>query len=238
MLRPFCFALGILLASLAFSARVARCDTILIFESSSGFSIGSVDSNYGSRVTSNNQGGFLYGGLADTPNVVATYGTSTYSWPTQYGDLQNVAYTAAFDGILRVTLAADPGFLVAVQSFDLAGWPSTDYTIRSVQVTDGDNHVFYSNTNLLVQGDTVGPRHTTLNFSTASASVIKISIDASNLTADFGAQDVGLDNLRFSQATVPEPATATTALLAACCLTLRLARVRWRSRANRLATMR
>ena len=222
---------GTLASGVALAAGIARGDTILIFENSSGFSIGFIDSNYGHRVTANIQGGFSYGGTADTPNVVTNYSANTRGWTSNYGDLSNVAYTGAFDGILQLTLSADPGFEVNLHSFDLAGWSQADHIINSVQVLDGVGQVLFSQSNVLVHGDLVGPRHTTFSFPPLTAPALSIRFDASNLTVPFGAQVIGLDNVRFSQ--VPEPSSVAIALTgAACTLTLLATRRLPRPRRN------
>jgi hypothetical protein len=111
------FALAIFVT---LAGATARGDTILLFEDTNGLWL-STPSGYGNRVTATSQGGFHYGGTANTPNVVLAYGANTYGWPTQYGDLNNVIYTADFSGVLQATLTADPGYQVVLQSFDLAG---------------------------------------------------------------------------------------------------------------------
>jgi hypothetical protein len=193
----------------------AKADTVLLFENSSGQSFGVIPQDYGDRVTASVQSGYHYGGTADTPKIVVDY-VAANGWPSNYGDLTNVAYPATSSSILSVKLSADPGYRVALQSFDLAGWPSTDYTINSVQVRDGNGFVLFSQSNLLVEGDSVGPRHTTLSFAPLIAPTLQVSIDATNITAAFGAENVGLDNLRFSQ--VPEPASVSLLLMGSLCI--------------------
>jgi hypothetical protein len=83
--------------------------------------------------------------------------------------------------------------------------------INSVKVLDGANHTLFSQSSVPVQGDASPPSHTTFTFPPLVASTLSIRIDASNLTADFGAEDVGLDNVHFSQ--VPEPSTAMLAMI-------------------------
>jgi hypothetical protein len=208
----------------------ANADTILLFENSSGLSFGAIPQDYGSRVTANIQNGYHYGGTANTPHIVASY-VNAAGWPSGYGDLTNVCYPfGASSPILSIKLTADPGYQVALQSFDLAGWPNTDYTINSVQVRDGNGSVLYSAPNLLVQGDSVGSPHTALSFAPLVSSTLQISVDATNITASFGAENIGLDNLRFSQVPVPEPASIATALSASLIgAVILLGRHRWKN---------
>ncbi|REJ97930.1 MAG: hypothetical protein DWQ35_01090 [Planctomycetota bacterium] len=196
------------------SAGAAYGDTVLLFERSNGFRlVSSSIPDYGDRVTATVQNGFRYGGEANTPNVVASYRDQTSAWSTSYGDLINVIYTSAADGILEATLTADPGYRVALHSFDLAGWNRTDYTINSVAVLNEANQPLYFQSNVLVQGDANGPQHTTFNFVDLVAPAITIRFDAANIMTGFGAQNIGLDNVRFSQ--VPEPSAGLIALLGA-----------------------
>jgi hypothetical protein len=185
----------------------------------------SVPQDYGDHVNGavmNVPGGqFTYGngGEGFTPNVTVDYssGTDVFLWTTQYGDLTNVLYAHALAGIpnpnsLTVRLAADSGFQVQLYAFDLAGWSNADYTISAVSVLGGMTTLF-SQSNVLVEGNFTGPRHSTFNFaSPLIAQDLSIVIDFSNLPG--GTQDnIGLDNIRFGQTSpsvtpVSEPGAA------------------------------
>ena len=111
---------------------------------------------------------------------------------------------------LNVKLTADPGFVVDLYYFDLAGWSLADYTINAVSVLSGSS-VLFSQSNVLVQGaNDGGDMHTVFDFSVPlSASELVIQIDHGNLAV--GVQDnIGIDNIRFGQtpppAAVPVPA--------------------------------
>lgn len=182
---------------------------------------------YGDRVaaTSDAVGGYGTFDTGFTQNIVVEYGdgagpvNNTRLWATGYGDLTNVLYNNADgDDRLTVTFTADPGYVVRLHSFDLAGWPSADYTIAGVRVHNGTTDLF-SQTNVLVRGSlTQNPRHTTFSFSTPlEGEVLQIYI---NLTGLGGASDnIGIDNIAFSQfpesAIVPEPSTFLTSAGAA-----------------------
>jgi hypothetical protein len=204
----FCKLMFVATSVVALPVDSAWADTILPFESASGFSLSDF-STYGDRITSPTQGGLPYGGAANTPRIVIDFGPSTFGWYSNYGDLSSVIYTAASDGVLRVTLTADPGYMVSLNSFDLAGWSQTDHVTKSVKIFDSLGHSLFSQSNVLVQGDNVGPRHTAFSFTSLTSQIINIQIDASNITDAFGAETVGLDNLRFTQ--VPEPGSLTLA---------------------------
>src|SRR6202008_4639157 len=123
--------------------------TVLLFEDTNGFDLFSSDlPTYGDRVSANVQSGFRYGGAADTPKIVADFPNAS-GWSSSYGDLTNVIYTLAANGILRAKLTADAGYNVALQSFDLAGYPQADYTINSVKVFDGVGNWLFSQLGVL-----------------------------------------------------------------------------------------
>jgi hypothetical protein len=183
--------------------------TTLIFQPSSGsFTNGAtLPATYGNRVTAASQGGFLYqvsGG--GTPNVVVQHSTGAmptlFTWDNQYGDLVNVI-TAVEPQVFQFKLIADPGFNVVLNSFDMASWPGVDYTINSVDVKNGSGGTLFAQSNVLIEGDANGPKHTHFAFSGVSANTLLIEFDASNVDSD----DVGIDNINFSQvsASVPEP---------------------------------
>lgn len=150
--------------------------------------------------------------LPATPNVVVDYGPADAvptRWTNAYGDLQCVLYDANNNtGSLEITLTADAGFNVNLRSFDMGGYPNFDYTISSVQVIDAiSNAVLFSQNNVLIQGDSTGPQHTTFSFSPAlSGRSLRIRFDASNY---LGASDnIGIDNIVFSQS-VPTAASVS-----------------------------
>lgn len=177
---------------------------------------------YGDRVTAAVQGGASYGVGAEgfTGNVVVDYAgspqTSLIRWPTSYGDLTNVLENET-DGAtyIDLTFTADAGFQVVLFGFDLAGWPSKDYALPGgVRVTSGADTLF-SQANVLVQGDTVGPRHTGFDFGSGLAGqALTLRIDLAGLANN--SDNIGLDNVRFGQValpTTPVPEPATWALM-------------------------
>jgi hypothetical protein len=156
-----------------------------------------------------------------TPNVTVDYLGSMGDWPSGYGSLNNVIYESDNDGVMNVKFEAESGYLVALDSFVLAGF-SADYEIDAVQVLDGDNLALYS----LADPTISGLSYTSFNFASPLVSqVLTIRIDASNL--GFESDHIGLDNVQFSQITVPEPASFLLAISGGLCfISLR----RWRRR--------
>ena len=146
--------------------------------------------------------------MGPTPAIVARYGTGTVSdfngWPNDFGDLVNVIYlNSSSIKVIDFKLTADPGSAVGLHSFQMAAW-THDYAIVSVKVLNESNAQLYSQGNVFIQGDAVGPPHTDFIFgSPLVGQSITIRIDATNLGPSF--VNIGLDNVVFSQ--VPEPAS-------------------------------
>lgn len=204
-----------------FCAHAARSETILLFSSqplSSESSLSTTDlATYGDRVTANIQGpnSFKYGGAANTPNIVVGFSSDERTWSSGYSDLTNVIYTpSSGDGRIVVTLTADPGSLVKLNSFDMASWDPDDYSINSVKVFDASNNAIFTQSNVLVHGDGLAPLHTSMVLpSSVVSQQLRLEIDSSNITAFWRSESICLDNLSFSQ--VPEPSTlGATVLLA------------------------
>jgi hypothetical protein len=179
-----------------------------------------VPQDYGDRVAGPIQtvpgGKFTYGeaGEGFTPNVVVDYRglaaadvNQASLWRESFGDLVNVVFGNQNSGSLRVLVTADQGFSALLYHFDLGGWPNTDYTIAAVRVLDGAALLF-SQTNVLVEGNTSGPRHTSFDFAEPlRGSALVIQIDYSNLAGTLQ-DNIGIDNIRFGQDPpgIPEPA--------------------------------
>jgi len=154
-------AIAATLCALAPSVRA----TVLTFEFGGNENV-PPPSNYGSRVGNAafpQPPSFHYGadcGL--TPNVSVIYdspmklgGSNNPFEPTRiFGDLNNVMYinrsSTIYDGILQITLSADPGFQVQLYSFDMAAVFNSitgvgeDIPARSIQVLNGAGVPLYS----------------------------------------------------------------------------------------------
>lgn len=220
-------------AAIAFAATALAGSanaTILTFDTDTTqpFTNLNMDQGYGDRVSALTMGKYSYGlGFGDglTPNVTVSYSGGTPNaaltrWSADYGDLVNVLENEDDgDTLLRVLFTADAGYMVKLFSFNLAGWPDSDYTIRGLSVTSGDL-TLYSASNVHVEG-TSG--HSPFDFGAGfTGQTLAINIDLSGLG---GASDnIGIDNIRFGQSppgvlidqppsTVPEPATWATMLL-------------------------
>jgi Ca2+-binding RTX toxin-like protein len=174
--------------------------TVLTFDPASGADGTAVSQAYGDRVVSAAQGGFNYGTAGGpTPNIGVTYGpnsTDVRSWGTAYGDLTNVVFPGMnAAGLLDIKLSSDLDFKGQLNSIDLAGKNGRDFTVKSIQIFDGADHVLFTQNNVLV----TGTGHTHLAFPAMSSRVMRLRIDTSNLGAD--EDKVGVDNVNFSQIT-------------------------------------
>ena len=176
--------------------------TVLLFKPATGsFSnYGLLPPGYGNRVESEVQDGFLYGlDGGPTPNVVVLYNAyflpPLHTWDDDYGDLHNVV---ASENVFALALVADPGFVVTLNSFDMASWPHIDYTINYVAVLDQDLNELYRADQVVIYGTPDGPRHTNFDFTDSgiTGSILYIVFDSQNVDPD----DVGITNINFSQA--------------------------------------
>jgi hypothetical protein len=201
---------GVILAALM--ACPARGDT-LIFQPASG-SFGQdvpLPAGYGSRVTMLSQNGFLYGpGGGPTPNVVVNYGPEISTWSGNYGDLPTVVYAEGdtANTTFKMDFVADPGYLVRLNSFDMAGWPNRDETINYVRVLNQNNVVLFERDNAFISGST--HTHFDLSGLNVQGQSLRIQWDATNvLVGGAGdSDDTGISNISFSQSqAVPEPAS-------------------------------
>ena len=123
-------------------------------------------------------------------------------WDTGFGNLNNVAYVDSGAGSSRppfgvgiVTLTADPGFLVRLDSVDLAGFGGTR-DFDSITVTGGD--MPFSQNSVPAPG----AGHNTVNFGGVTGQQLVLTFN----DADSG-ELAGIDNLTFTQI-IPEPASA------------------------------
>lgn len=190
--------------------------SVLLFE---GTFINIASSDYGDRVTATTMTSgtevYNYGSLHGfTPNVTLDIGNNPALWGNSFGDLTGVVYPAytTSPSLLTLVFTADPGYNVRLHGFDLGGWPTTDYTINSVEIQDGVGNPIFEQTNATIAG--TGPSHTSFDFATPlEDDLLVLTIDSSNLGID--SDNIGLDNVAFSQVVIPEPAAAPlTGLLA------------------------
>ncbi len=225
--------------------------TVLTFDFG-GSNGSSIPSTYGNRVGNPMfppPPGFSYGaGGGITPNVQVFYGAAG-SLPRlggevngmgqpvdpsrQFGDLTNVLYLDRFSlpqGILTITLVADPGFLVCLDSFQMASTynPLTggeDLAAKSIQVLNqGGTAVFRLDYDPANPPSTVVPgtlplRHRTFSFNPPIISpTITIYLDLTQYISTITTKidRIGIDNIQFTQL----PAPGAAALFVGACAML------------------
>lgn len=169
-----------------------------------------LDQAYGDRViaASDSVGAYGTDNGTYTPNVLTSYSGTPRVWTTGYGNFTNVFYNDDEGGDIQLTLTADPGFLVTLASFDLAGF-GANYTLNglAISVRDGGGNTLFSvNGPFVVNGTT-----STSVTPNVSAQVLQLDVFVSQLAGS--SDNVALDNLLFSQQVapdtsgVPEPGT-------------------------------
>lgn len=134
----------------------------------------------------------------DTANIGVAYRTISPAgavlnnhldfWSTGYGDLLNVAYAVSNGNYAEIIFTPDPGWAVALLSFELAGYFNADRTAE-VLVKSGSSMIDYTG---LVQGAfDGGPRHSTYTPNL---------ISGQTLTLRWGRDwNVAIDNIAFRQ---------------------------------------
>jgi MYXO-CTERM domain-containing protein len=239
------FLSPLVVAGLACSITSVASATVLTFDFG-GVNTDTVPSNYGSHVSSFAPGLFNYGpdgGI--TPNVSVVYspvlrlGGASPSLPTRvFGDLDHsqggaggVLYRdnngGLSTGILQITLAADPGYLVCLDYFDLAAVFNSvtgvgeDLPARSIQVLDGSSgaplyQLDYDPANppsTYIPG-TQPLRHRRFDWSanplTASSLIIRLDLTQLITIGGSKVDRIGIDNIKFTQVPSPAPAALLT----------------------------
>ncbi len=199
----------------------ANADVVLTFDQNPTLSSQLLDQDYGDRVTSSpDSNGHFYdiipgNGLGLTPNVVVSYEPSANSAPmvsSGYGDLVNAHYNASNTNIsLQVILEADPGFEVGLFGFDVASSQFLGQTVQLIQILDGTDDVLWSAGSTGI-GSIANGGHTDFDFASGLfASSITIELDLNNLGVF--SDDIAIDNIHFSQRSIPEPSSLTALLV-------------------------
>lgn len=219
MIRPFIATL----LCLVLAADAAATEIHL-----NGYGAGGVSSGTASRATG---GDGVSMGNGWTPNIVVAYDTLTPAfvpasrglgtWGGGYGNLDTVAFPnippADFGNYLGAWwFTPDPGYVVRINSFDMGGFSFTDQESQPIYIRTSSGQVLWDGSGH-VEGNN---GHSTFSPNVASSETLYII---------FGDNwNVGIDNINFDQAAVPEPSSIAiaSALLATMALGIARNRVR------------
>jgi hypothetical protein len=204
---------------LAFGATAALSTvasaTTLTFDALNLLNYGAIPTNLGSNASSPGAGYVM--GAGWTPDVAVSMSTvdsfgallngNLSYWNQQYGDLTDVAFPVSSGNYARITLSASGGNTVTINSFDLGGYLTNSLNATRIRVLDSSGNILWNQDNTTVNG--TGPSH----------SSYLPAITAQSLTLEWGdSWNIGLDNLNFTQSTVPEPASVAFLSLGALAL--------------------
>ncbi|MBX3385828.1 MAG: hypothetical protein KF768_04600 [Phycisphaeraceae bacterium] len=203
-------ALASLVAALALGQAGANA-TVLTFDGSFWTEDRVVPDSYGSNVIGNTSS-FIYGPECDiTPDVVVDY-VGTMRWKsTGYGDLQNFIYadhpSNATQRFLTVVLAnTAPGDTVGLHSFDVAAELGETLRIDWIRVYR-DGQLAYNNIEPLIPGDAANPSRLSIMFNPPIVgTVVQIELNLTRLLLK--SERIGIDNIKFSQTSIPTPGAA------------------------------
>jgi len=182
--------------------------TLLTFDIDGAADRDPIPQAYGDGVTAIDMGAFHYGADGGfTPNVSISYASATGGdlnfWSDNFNDLTNVIHNDADpqDGF-TITFTADPGFYVMLESLDMGNWTEA-MTVPGMDVQDGGGATLASYSSILLpKWDTQS--HVSFSPGVQGETLI-LHVDTTGLGGN--SDNVGLDNILFSQVAVPEPAS-------------------------------
>ena len=201
--------------------------TVLTFDFG-GLDGDALPQDYGDNVDVTEQGGFSYGpDGGPTPDITVNYfgsdGNDLQYWSSGFNDLQGVAFNPV-SGAAGFTLSfrANPGFVAGLEFFEIGNRSPFDAVLPAITITDESNNVLWSLMDIPVNFS--GGDH--LNFGFAPGDLQAREINLFVATAALGARsdDIGIDNIRFTQAlsgAVPLPPAAVLFASALVALGLR-----------------
>jgi hypothetical protein len=207
LFRSFLFASALTVLAASGSA------TVLTFDLAGATDYTPIPQEYGDNVTATTMGGFSYGaGGGFTPDVNVGYFGSPGSqsflniWTTGYNDLTNVAeYEPDGEPTFGFTFDGTNGQAVRLESFDLGNYGGA-VTVPGITITDGTGNVLWSQTQFALPASS-NPGHLTFSPNVTATS-LRMTVDVTGLGGN--SDNVGFDNIRFSQQPVPEPASLTS----------------------------
>lgn len=165
---------------------------------------------YGDNVTAATMGTFHYDvSNGTTPDVTVSYAGSPGNqpgcnwWATGYSDLTNVLeYEPDGAPVFSVTFTGSNGVNAVLNSFDLGNFGAS-VILPGLTVRDGSGIVLWQQSNIAVASSS--SPHLSFNVGGLSASVLTLEVNVAGLGGN--SDNIGLDNISFSQDSVPEPIT-------------------------------
>ncbi|MFM9874203.1 MAG: PEP-CTERM sorting domain-containing protein [Fimbriimonadaceae bacterium] len=163
---------------------------------------------YGDNVTSANMGTFHYEiANGTTPDILVSYAgspggqTDVNWWSTGYSDLTNVMeYEPDGAPVFSVTFTGTNGANAVLNSFDLGNFGAS-VILPGLTVRNGSGTILWQQTNIAVASSS--SPHLSFNVGGLSASVLTLEVNVAGLGGN--SDNIGLDNISFSQDSVPEP---------------------------------
>lgn len=185
--RLFCVATTLLIFCSIHTVQA----TVLTFDVPIVYSV-NIDQGYGDAVTSTNDAiGSYQEGNGFTPHVTISYNTvggseGLYVYDTGYGDLINTVQANTIDGTAEITFTAESGYLIKINSFDLAAY-YTDYIADIIEITDENGTIIWDAPFKHVEKD---DGHSTFSP----------GISGTTLTIRWGNNwNIGIDNINFDE---------------------------------------
>lgn len=180
--------------------------TILTFDGLGADDYDPIPQGYGDNVTADRDGiGDYDEGNGFTPNVLTSYRTlanfgdsgetaSTLSyWGRNFGDLRDIAFSRIDGDVAELTLQAEPGFEVVLNSFEMAGWYRDELPGEALRIYNGDySALLYEQAPFSADGSGPGNSGDHSDFS--------INVAASEVHIQWGRDwNIGIDNINFDQ---------------------------------------
>ena len=154
---------------------------------------GSIDNDYGDRITSSSDGDFEYGGGINgptTPNIEVDYSSTTRFFPSGFSGLNNVAF--AVGGPAEVILQADPGYTVSLFGFDMGGYRDNSAT-PLVEVIDQNGAILFSESDVSLPSTSPAREFDFAQPLVGQTLTIRFARHLS------GSNPIGIDNVEFGQ---------------------------------------
>ncbi|ARU40979.1 hypothetical protein CCB80_07410 [Armatimonadetes bacterium Uphvl-Ar1] len=182
--------------------------TVLTFDITGNSNGNFLDQGYGDNVAAATVGNFGYDiSNGTTPDVTVDYSRSDSGslswWSTGCSDLTNVIYNENDgDPLLRITFTASNNQNVVLNSFDIGNFGGA-VTLPGLSLKDGNGLTLVQLIDVPIPSFS-SPASTFIIGGFASQ-VLVLELDLTGLGGN--SDNIGLDNISFSQEAVPEPAT-------------------------------